>query len=61
MFVAYWFISKVVDKHGRLHVSTVGGTWYPQACHFLKLKHHIYFLHEKRIGERTMQTSKIEL
>jgi putative transposase len=54
MFVADRFISKVVDKHGRHPVSTDGGTWYPQACHFLKLKHHIHSLFEKSIVERTM-------
>lgn len=42
MFVAEKFISgltKVYDKHS---VSTDGGTWYPQACRFLKLSHHIH-------------------
>ena len=58
MFVAEKFIAgltKVYDKHS---VSTDGGTWYPQACKFLKLKHHIHSTFEKSIIERTMQYIK---
>jgi putative transposase len=59
MFVAERFISEVVDKHGKRPVSTDGGTWYPpQACKFLKLKHHIHSFYEKSIIERTMQYIK---
>lgn len=33
-----------------------GGTWYPQACKFLKIDHHIHSSYEKSIiVERTMQ------
>ena len=44
MFVAIeHFLSDMVDEHGQHPVSnTDGGTWYPQACQFLKLKHHIH-------------------
>jgi putative transposase len=43
MFViAERFLSDIVDKHGKYPISTDGGTWYPQACRFLKLKHHIH-------------------
>ena len=46
MFVAERFISEVVDEHGKHPVSTDGGTWYPpQACKFLKVKHHVHFLY----------------
>ncbi len=58
MFVAERFISEVVDEHGKHPISTEGGTWYPQACRFLKLKHHIHsfvYKNEKSIIERTMQ------
>jgi putative transposase len=58
MFVAEKFISdliKIYDKHS---VSTDGGTWYPQACRFLKLNHHIHSSFEKSIIERTMQYIK---
>ncbi|HEY6535176.1 MAG TPA: hypothetical protein VIY08_05160 [Candidatus Nitrosocosmicus sp.] len=33
-------------------------TWYPQACKFLNLKHHIHSSYEKSIIERTMQYIK---
>ena len=59
MFVAELFISNVVEEHGEHLVSTKdGGTWYPQACRFLKLTHHIHSSYEKSIIERTMQYIK---
>ena len=49
MFVAERFISGVIKNHGKHPVSTDGGTWYPQACRFLNLKHHLHsFCLEKR-------------
>ena len=49
MFVAERFISVVIKNHGKHPVSTDGGTWYPQACRFLGLKHHVHsFLLKKR-------------
>jgi putative transposase len=36
MFVAERFLSNIVDEYGYHPVSTDGGTWYPQACRFLK-------------------------
>ncbi len=58
MFVAERFLSGLVRIHGRHPVSTDGGTWYPMACRFLKLKHHIHSPYEKSIIERTMQYIK---
>jgi putative transposase len=58
MFVAERFMSGLVRIHGRHPVSTDGGTWYPMACRFLKLKHHIHSPFEKSIIERTMQYIK---
>ena len=58
MFVAERFISDLVKAHGRHPVSTDGGTWYPMACRFLKLKHHINSHLEKSLIERTMQYIK---
>jgi putative transposase len=49
------FISDDVEEHGEHPVFTDGGTWYPQACQFLKLDHHIHSPYEKSIIERTMQ------
>ncbi len=31
-------------EYGEHPVSTDGGTWYPQAYQFLKLKHHIHII-----------------
>ncbi len=42
MFVTERFLSDVVEKYGEHSVSTDGGTWYPQACRFLKLNHHLH-------------------
>jgi putative transposase len=39
MLIAEQFIQSLVRKYGKHSVSTDGGTWYPQACKFLKLKH----------------------
>jgi putative transposase len=58
MFVAERFLSHVVKEYGEHPVSTDGGTWYPQACQFLKLNHHIHSSYEKSIIERTIQYIK---
>ena len=58
MLIAERFISGLVTIHGKHPVSTDGGTWYPQACRFLKLDHHIHSSLEKSFIERTMQYIK---
>jgi putative transposase len=58
MFVAENFIRSLVDKYGRHTVYTDGGTWYPQACNFLNLKHRLHSPLEKSIIERVMQYFK---
>ncbi len=58
MFVAERFLSYVIKKFGKYPVSTDGGTWYPQACRFFKLNHHIHSPYEKSLIERTMQYIK---
>ncbi len=58
MFVAERFIAGLVKTHGKHGVSTDGGTWYPQACRFLKLNHHVHSPYGKSIIERTMQYLK---
>ena len=55
MLVAEHFLSEVVHNYGIHPVSTDGGTWYPMACRFLKLGHHIHSPLEKSPIERTMQ------
>ena len=58
MFVAERFLSHIVKEYGQHSISTDGGTWYPQACKFLKINHHIHSSFEKSIIERTMQCIK---
>ncbi|HEY6537282.1 MAG TPA: DDE-type integrase/transposase/recombinase [Candidatus Nitrosocosmicus sp.] len=58
MFVAERVLSQVVNKYKLHSVSSDGGTWYPQACNFLNLQHHIHTSFEKSIIERTMQYIK---
>ncbi len=59
MFVAERILSQVINKYGLHSVSSSdGGTWYPQACKFLKLVHHLHSSYEKSLIERTMQYIK---
>ncbi len=58
MLVAERFIASLIDEYDRHPVSTDGGTWYPQACQFLKLKHHLHSSFEKSLIERTIQYIK---
>jgi putative transposase len=58
MLIAERFIAGLVGIHGKQLVSTDGGTWYPQACRFLKLDHHFHSSLEKSLIERTMHYIK---
>ena len=58
MFVAENFIRSLVEKYGKHTVYTDGGTWYPQACNFLHLKHRLHSSLEKSLIERVMQHFK---
>ena len=58
MFVAENFIRSLVDKYGRHTVYTDGGTWHPQACTFLHLKHRLHSSLEKSLIERVIQYFK---
>jgi putative transposase len=58
MFVAGRFLSAIVEKYEEHPVSTDCGIWYPQACRFLKLQHHIHSSYEKSVIVRTMQYIK---
>ena len=58
MFVAEKFIRSLVSKYGKHTVYTDGGTWYPQACNFLHLKHRLHPSLEKSLIERVMQYFK---
>ena len=48
----------LVDKYGKHTVYTDGGTWYPQACTSLHLKHRLHSPLEKSLIERVMQSFK---
>ena len=58
MFVAERFLYDITKDYGKHPVSTDGGTWYPQACKFLNLYHHLHSAYEKSIIERTIQYIK---
>ncbi len=58
MLIAERFIKGLIKTHGKHPVSTDGGTWYPQACRFLNLEHHVHSPLEKSLIERTMQYIK---
>ena len=58
MLVAEQFIQKLCTEYGKHPIYTDGGTWYPQACKFLKLEHHLHSSFKKSIIERTIQYVK---
>jgi putative transposase len=58
MLVAEQFLKGLVKKYGKHSISSDGATWYPQACKFLKITHHIHSYYEKSIVERTIQYLK---
>ena len=58
IFVAENFLNSSIDKYGIHTVYTDGGTWYPQDCTFLHLKHRVHSSLEKSLIERVMQYFK---
>ena len=52
------FIRSLVSKYGKHSVYTDGGTWYPETCKILKLKHYLHSPLEKSLIERVMQYFK---
>ena len=58
MLVAENFIRSLVSKYGRHTVYTDGGTWYPEACKILRLKHYLHSPLEKSLIERIIQYFK---
>jgi putative transposase len=58
MGVAEKFIRSLVEKYGRHTVYTDEGTWYPEACNLLGLKHHLHSPLEKSLIERVNQYFK---
>ena len=58
MFIAENFISSLVDKFGKHTVYSDSGTWNPQVCPFLHLKHRLHYPLEKILIERVVQYFK---
>ena len=56
--VAEKFIRSLVLQYGKHHVYTDGGTWYPEACNVLGLKHHLHTQFQKNLMERVNQYFK---
>ncbi len=51
MLVAERFLKALVIEYGKHPLSTDGGgTWYPQACRFLNIEHHIHSLYERSVS-----------
>jgi putative transposase len=55
ILVAEQFLNLLVNTYGKCDVSKDGRTWYPYACKFLKIKHHLHLPSEKSLIERVMQ------
>ena len=58
MLVAEKFIKSLVEKYGKHTEYTDGGTWYPEACNVLRLKHYLHSSFEKSLMERVNQYFK---
>jgi len=46
MLVAGKFLESLIGKYGRHPVYSDGGTWYPEACNVLGLKHYLHSPYE---------------
>ena len=55
MLVAEKLIRSLDDKYGRYPVYTDDGTWYPETCNVIGLKHHLHSPFEKSLMERVNQ------
>ena len=58
MLVAKQFLQSLIIKYGKHSVYSDGGTWYPEACKVLDVKHYIHTPLEKSLIERVMQYFK---
>jgi len=59
ILVAEQVIQRLATEYGKHPVRTDCGTWYPQACKFLRLEPHLHSSFEKSIIiERTIQYIK---
>ena len=51
MLVAEKFIRSLVSEYGKHTVYTDRGTWYPEACNVLRLKHYLHSPFQKVDGK----------
>jgi putative transposase len=58
MLVAESFLRSLIRIYGKHTVYSDGGSWYPEACHYLGLKHLLHSPFEKSIVERTIEYLK---
>jgi putative transposase len=55
---AYYFIRHLRSRYGRKPIWTDEGAWYPEACRWLGMEHHVYPIGWKNFMERLNQTFK---
>jgi putative transposase len=58
---AILFLRELVHRCGRKPVWTDDGVWYPEACRWLRLEHHVYPVEWKNLIERMNQALKDRL
>ena len=58
MIVVEAFLSSLIRIYGKHTVYSDGGSWYPEACVSLGLKHRLHSSYEKSIVERTIEYLK---
>jgi len=58
MLVAEAFLKSLVKLYGKYIVYSDGGSWYPEACNSLGLKHILHSSFEKSVVERAMEYIK---
>jgi putative transposase len=58
MLVAESFLKSLIKLYGRHAVYSDGGSWYPEACNSLRLKHILHSPFEKSVIERAMEYIK---
>ncbi len=58
---AYLFLKELRIRYGRKPIWTDGGVWYPDACRWARLEHHVYEQELKNLIERMNQYVKDRL
>lgn len=58
---AYVFLKRLRHRYGRKPIYTDGASWYPEACRWLRLDHHVYGPEWKNLMEKMNQIIKDRL